>query len=106
MTVDRIARLHIQLDDIEPLIWRRVEVPLTMSLKGLHDVIQAVCFLSVMARPRHAQHPEFVRWYGGRFEPEDLSVDIIQDRVAKIARRRTLGKLDLRRAKTSSTDQI
>ncbi|MGO8656386.1 plasmid pRiA4b ORF-3 family protein, partial [Rhizobium ruizarguesonis] len=42
MTVDRIARLHIQLDDIEPSIWRRVEVPLTMSLKGLHDVIQAV----------------------------------------------------------------
>lgn len=42
MTVDSIARLHIQLDDIEPLIWRRVEVPLTISLKGLHDVIQAV----------------------------------------------------------------
>ncbi|MBB3660979.1 hypothetical protein FHX15_006251 [Rhizobium sp. BK650] len=42
MTLDRIARLHIQLDDIEPLIWRRVEVPLTMSLEGLHDVIQAV----------------------------------------------------------------
>ena len=39
-TVDRIARLHIQLDDIEPLIWRRIEVPLTMCLKGRHDVIQ------------------------------------------------------------------
>lgn len=192
MTVDRIARLHIQLNDIEPLIWRRVEVPLTMSLKGLHDVIQAVMlfedyhlfefeaggryydvpdpedlyerktfaarnvriaaliergiatfsytydfgdnwrhtitveavedgnpsieyprfidgerrappedvgstsgfeeFLNVMAKPRHAQHREFVRWYGGRFDPEDLSADIVQDRVAKIARRRTLGK--------------
>ena len=40
--VDRIARIHIELDDVDPTIWRRVEVPLTASLKGLHDVIQAV----------------------------------------------------------------
>lgn len=39
---ERIARLHISLDFIEPEIWRRVEVPLAISLKGLHDVIQAV----------------------------------------------------------------
>nr|WP_250638230.1 plasmid pRiA4b ORF-3 family protein [Rhizobium leguminosarum] len=49
-------------------------------------------FLNVMAKPRHAQHREFLRWYGDRFDSEDLSVDIIQVRVAKIARRRTLGK--------------
>jgi hypothetical protein len=43
MTVaDRIARIRIQLKDIAPAIWRRVEVSLTTSLKGLHDVIQAV----------------------------------------------------------------
>ena len=29
------------LVDIEPEIWRRVEVPLDMPLKGIHDVIQA-----------------------------------------------------------------
>lgn len=39
---DRIARIRIVLDDIKPAIWRRVEVPLTMSLKALHEVIQAV----------------------------------------------------------------
>ena len=39
---DRIACLRIQLDDIEPAIWRRIEVLLTTSLKGLHDAIQAV----------------------------------------------------------------
>lgn len=42
MTSDRIARLHIQLDDVEPAIWRRVEVPLTTTLKALHAVIQAI----------------------------------------------------------------
>ncbi len=39
---ERIACLHISLDGIEPGIWRRVEVPLTLTLKGLHDVIQTV----------------------------------------------------------------
>jgi hypothetical protein len=39
--VDRIARLRITLNDTEPPIWRTVEVPLTTSLKGLHEVIQA-----------------------------------------------------------------
>jgi hypothetical protein len=35
-----IARLHIALADTDPLIWRRVEVPVDASLKMLHDVIQ------------------------------------------------------------------
>jgi hypothetical protein len=39
---ERIARIRIALEDIEPEIWRRVEVPLDLNLKSLHDVIQAV----------------------------------------------------------------
>ncbi|GAJ95577.1 hypothetical protein RRH01S_12_01310 [Rhizobium rhizogenes NBRC 13257] len=39
---DRIARLHVQLNGMEPVIWRRVEVPLNLSLKDLHDVIRAL----------------------------------------------------------------
>ncbi len=41
-SVDRIARIRIELDGIDPSIWRRIEVPLTTSLKGLHEIIQAV----------------------------------------------------------------
>jgi Plasmid pRiA4b ORF-3-like protein len=37
-----IAVLRIELEDIEPLIWRRVAAPTSMSLKDLHGVIQAV----------------------------------------------------------------
>ncbi|WP_066547355.1 MULTISPECIES: plasmid pRiA4b ORF-3 family protein [unclassified Sphingomonas] len=37
---ETIARLHIALADTDPLIWRRVEVPVDASLKMLHDVIQ------------------------------------------------------------------
>ncbi len=39
---DQIARIRITLDDIEPVIWRRVELPLSNSLKTLHLAIQAV----------------------------------------------------------------
>jgi hypothetical protein len=39
---ERIFRLKIELNDWQPPIWRRVEVPATASLKALHDVIQAV----------------------------------------------------------------
>lgn len=37
---ETIARLHIALADTDPLIWRRVEVPVDANLKMLHDVIQ------------------------------------------------------------------
>ena len=37
---ETIARLHVALADTDPLIWRRVEMPVDASLKMLHDVIQ------------------------------------------------------------------
>lgn len=37
----RIARIRLELDDVRPRIWRRIELPLTSTLKGLHDAIQA-----------------------------------------------------------------
>jgi len=36
-----IAVLRIELEDIEPLIWRRVAVRTSMNLKAVHGVIQA-----------------------------------------------------------------
>ncbi len=41
MTVQAIARLKITLDDVEPKVLRRIEVPLTLKLDRLHLVIQA-----------------------------------------------------------------
>jgi hypothetical protein len=40
-TNDALAVLRIELEDIEPLIWRRVALPTLMSLKDVHGVIQA-----------------------------------------------------------------
>ena len=38
---DQIATVRIELADSEPLIWREVEVPTSISLKALHEIIQA-----------------------------------------------------------------
>lgn len=190
MTSERIARLHIQLDDVEPPIWRRVEVPLTSTLKAVHDVIQAVMlfedyhlfqfeigdrrygypdpdwgddtrdarylrlsavldrgearftytydfgddwrhtivveevvaadpmvdyprfvegahrappedvgglpgfeeFLEAMADPRHPEHDSVTTWFGRRFDPADIDVPTITQRLEKLARRRAVGK--------------
>lgn len=41
-SIDEIATIRIELRDTDPLIWREVEVPTSITLTGLHDVIQAV----------------------------------------------------------------
>ena len=41
MTATAIARLKITLDDVEPAVQRRVEVPLKIRLDRLHLVFQA-----------------------------------------------------------------
>src|SRR4051794_19171223 len=41
MTVDGIAHLRIKLDDVEPTVIRRLEVPLAIRLDRLHLVLQA-----------------------------------------------------------------
>jgi hypothetical protein len=41
MTATSIAHLRIKLDDVEPPVVRRVEVPLTIRLDRLHLVLQA-----------------------------------------------------------------
>ena len=38
--IEPIARVRIELQDIEPRIWRRVDVPLSSTLLALHDFIQ------------------------------------------------------------------
>ena len=39
---NEIATIRIELRHTDPLIWRQVEVPTSITLKVLHDIIQAV----------------------------------------------------------------
>jgi hypothetical protein len=36
-----IVTLRIELCDTDPLIWREIAVPLSITLKTLHDIVQA-----------------------------------------------------------------
>ena len=37
---ERIARLRIELEELEPKIWRRIDMPLSTTLEVLHEAIQ------------------------------------------------------------------
>ena len=41
-SIDEIATVRIELVDSDPSIWREVEVPTSVTLKVLHDVVQTV----------------------------------------------------------------
>ena len=41
-SAQKIVRLRIELSDISPPIWRRVDVPVDFPLRRVHDLIQAV----------------------------------------------------------------
>jgi len=187
---DRLAVLRIAFDDIRPEIWRRVEVPLTTTLRALHAVIQDVMlfedrhlfmfdiggkrygipdpewegrlydarntrlgtlvdrgvstfsytydfgdnwqltvsvehlgaadpaldyprfvdggrrappedvggvpgfeeFIEAMNDPAHEEHERMLQWYGRPFDQDDIALAVITDRLARLARRRAMGK--------------
>ena len=148
--VDRIACIKIVLDHVEPVIWRRVEVPLTTSLRSLHEVIQAVMlfenyhlfdftieaigdadpgldyprfvdgahrappedvggipgfeeFVEAMAKPRHPERKRLIEWYGRVFDPEDIDLPTIKANIAKLARRRAIGKAAFAKSRRSES---
>ena len=39
--IEPVARIRIELRDLEPKIWRRIDVPLSSTLAALHDIVQA-----------------------------------------------------------------
>jgi Plasmid pRiA4b ORF-3-like protein len=41
-SVNEIATARIALRDTDPVIWRQVELPTSLTLKVLHDIVQAV----------------------------------------------------------------
>ena len=38
--IEPVARIRVELQDLEPKIWRRVDVPLSSTLAALNDIIQ------------------------------------------------------------------
>jgi hypothetical protein len=45
-------------------------------------------FVEAMAKPRHPQRKDLVRWYGGPFSPVDFGADRIAESIRSIAQKR------------------
>ena len=41
-SLNEIATVRIELQDTDPVIWRQLDVPTSVTLKVLHDIVQAV----------------------------------------------------------------
>ena len=85
---DQIARIRITLEDMKPAIWRRVELPVTNSLKTLHLAIQA-CML--FENYHLFQFDIGDAAYGIRFDDDDAFMvrtrDAANMRISKLAER-------------------
>lgn len=74
--------LHVTLRHIEPEVWRRITVPVSLRLSQLHDVLQGV--MGWKNTHLHAFHVGDIRF--GPFHPEDPDMlSTIDERAACLA---------------------
>src|SRR5271157_5812712 len=85
MTAASIAHLRIRLDHVEPVVVRRLEVPLTIRLDRLHLVIQAAMgwtnshLLEIRARDVGWGLPD-PSWPDGPLDAKKATlVDVLED---------------------------
>ena len=90
-----IARVRIELREIEPKVFRRVDVPLSSTLQALHEIIQITFdwwgfmeFLEAALDPLHEEHEPMVTWYGKPFDPGDIDERWMRLRLSTLAARR------------------
>jgi hypothetical protein len=80
---DSIVRVGVSLLDVDPAIWRRIEVPARFTLKELHGVIQAVMGWA----DYHLHHFRIGGSLYGEPAPEDDDYDreIVDERKLKLS---------------------
>jgi hypothetical protein len=76
---DSIVRICVTLLDVDPAIWRRIEVPANFTLEGLHDVLQAIMGWANY----HLHHFEIGGHMYGEPTPEDR--DMLDGRKLKLS---------------------
>lgn len=89
MTAASIAHLRIKLDDVEPVVVRRVEVPLTIRLDRLHLVLQAAMgwtnshLYEIRARDVGWGRPDLLAGDGPLDASKARLIDVLEDVGAK-----------------------
>ena len=82
--VDRIARIKITLDHSKPVIWRRAEVPLTATMRALHEAIQAVMLFENYHLFQFDVGPRGNETHYGIPDPDGVWITVIDARKAKL----------------------
>ena len=65
------------------------------SIPGFDEYVQA------MAKPRHPERRRLIEWYGRVFDPEDIDLPTIKANIAKLGRRRAIGKAAFAKSRRS-----
>jgi hypothetical protein len=76
---DSVVRIYATLLDVDPAIWRRIEVPANFTLRDLHDVLQTVMGWA----DYHLHHFQIGGLMYGEPTPEDR--DILSEHKLKLA---------------------
>jgi hypothetical protein len=76
---DSVVRICVTLLDVDPAIWRRIEVPARFTLEGLHEVLQAIMGWA----DYHLHHFEIGGHRYGKPTPEDG--DMLDGRKLKLS---------------------
>jgi hypothetical protein len=76
---DSIVRICVTLLDVDPAIWRRIEVPANFTLEALHDVLQTIMGWA----DYHLHHFQLGDLTYGEPTPEDR--DILDGRKLKLS---------------------
>jgi Plasmid pRiA4b ORF-3-like protein len=80
-----VHQFLITLSHVEPLVWRRIQVPQSYTFWNLHVVIQDgyAELLKIIANPKHPRPKSMVQWLGEAFDPDSFD----PKRVALTTRR-------------------
>jgi hypothetical protein len=74
-----IVRICVTLLDVDPAIWRRIDVPASFSLKDLHDILQILMGWA----DYHLHHFQIGDRRYGELTPEDP--DLLDQRALKLS---------------------
>jgi hypothetical protein len=76
---DSLVRICVTLLDVDPAIWRRIEVPANFTLEDLHDVLQAIMGWANY----HLHHFQIGGHMYGELTPEDR--EMLDGRKLKVS---------------------
>jgi hypothetical protein len=61
-------------------------------------------FLRVMAAPADPEHNNIMTWCGRHFDPADIGLAIINQRIGKLAKRRAMGRAAFKKSRAAATE--